>query len=174
MIITGIGSRNVSKGLFCFIYENGKQYADNGLHLRTGDAIGSDTAFINAWNDSCCKSFYVPNVNRIKSKYHILGNDKQFDEAKKLVESIRPHVKKLDDYSRYLHYRNAFQVLGLNLNQPSDMIVCYAEPVNSKSVRGGTNTAVQIAHKYNIPVYNLWYDEVKENFRDGSIMGLCL
>lgn len=173
MIITGIGSRNIPTSLFCFIRDNSQQYAGNGLHLRTGDAKGSDTAFSEGWNGNR-KDLFVPFKNRVKSNYHICGNQNQFAEAKKLVESIRPHVKKLDEYVRYLHYRNAFQVLGLDLNQPSDILICYAEPVNSKSVRGGTNTAVQIAHKFNIPVYNLWYEEHKEKFRNGSIMGLCL
>ena len=61
----------------------------------------------------------------------------------------------------------------MNLDTPSDVLVCYAEPKNSIHVKGGTNTAVQIAKMYNIPVYNLYYEEDIKKFIKMRIFGLC-
>ncbi len=60
----------------------------------------------------------------------------------------------------HLHVRNTFQVLGPNLDDPSDFVVCWtpdgAEKAEDTSeVTGGTGTAIRIASTYEIPVYNL-------------------
>ncbi|HET8687460.1 MAG TPA: hypothetical protein VFM18_12470, partial [Methanosarcina sp.] len=56
-----------------------------------------------------------------------------------------------------LHTRNMYQVLGKSLNEPSRFLVCYAEPT-LHGVKGGTNSAVVLAKRYNVKVYNLWLE----------------
>lgn len=58
-----------------------------------------------------------------------------------------------------LHTRNAYQPLGMNLDTPSETVVCYAEPVGKGGgVKGGTNTAVRIALNHAIRVINIYKD----------------
>lgn len=64
-----------------------------------------------------------------------------------------------------LHCRNAYQPLGEHLIEPSRFMLLYATPIGAThhtdkcKVKGGTNTAVQIAYRYNIPTINLWWPE---------------
>ena len=51
-----------------------------------------------------------------------------------------------------MHSRNCHQILGYDLQSPVDAVVCWTPDGN---VVGGTATAIRIALKYNIPVFNL-------------------
>jgi cell division GTPase FtsZ len=53
---------------------------------------------------------------------------------------------------RKLHARNAMIVLGKNLDDPVDFIICWT-PGGTGS--GGTGQALRIARAYGIPVYDL-------------------
>ncbi|ADM79865.1 hypothetical protein phiAS5_ORF0022 [Aeromonas phage phiAS5] len=86
-----------------------------------------------------------------------------FFEAEEMVKRILPHFEYLDFYSQWLHVRNAYQVLGRDLKTPSDMVICYAEERN-KIVQGGTRTAVTLAKRNGIPVFNLLHKQNMEKF----------
>ena len=62
--------------------------------------------------------------------------------------------------------RNAMQVLGPNLDDPSAFIVCWTPDASDGSKTspktGGTGQALRIAHEYKIPVYNLADDRYKK------------
>jgi len=61
------------------------------------------------------------------------------------------------------HSRNPYQVLGDDLKSPVDFVYTWAPPVGKNgNVKGGTATAVKLALENNIPVYNMYYDEVRE------------
>lgn len=61
------------------------------------------------------------------------------------------------------HSRNPYQVLGDDLKSPVDFVFTWAIPVGKNgNVKGGTGTAVKLALENNIPVYNLYYDEMRE------------
>jgi hypothetical protein len=47
-------------------------------------------------------------------------------------------------------------ILGKNLDEPVKFVVCWTP---GGKVVGGTGVAIQIAHKNNIPVINLFKDE---------------
>ena len=61
--------------------------------------------------------------------------------------------------------RNAFQVLGPDLRQPSVFVVCWApesrydDKGKIMSVNGGTGQAIRIAYDKNIEVFNLNVDK---------------
>lgn len=59
--------------------------------------------------------------------------------------------------------RNGYQVLGKDLNTPSEYLICYS---NGK---GGTQQAIRIAEDINInvPIFNLWwYDTPEKAIKD--------
>lgn len=63
-------------------------------------------------------------------------------------------AKPLSNGAKALHTRNVFQVLGKDLQTPSEFLVCYAEVDKHGIPKGGTRTAFVLAQKYNIPCFN--------------------
>ena len=59
--------------------------------------------------------------------------------------------------------RNAHQVLGLNLDLPSDFIVTYTE---NAAIKGGTAQALRMAKDLNIPVVNVGHNLPYEAFEE--------
>lgn len=70
-----------------------------------------------------------------------------------LASNIHPAWNKLSFGAKKLHTRNCFQCLGLDLSTPSRFLICWTEKGNKI---GGTRTAIVLAEKYNIPVFNLY------------------
>ena len=62
-----------------------------------------------------------------------------------------------------LHSRNAMQVLGFDLDDPVDFVLCWTPGGNKL---GGTATAIRIAEDHNVPVYNLGNPETLEWFKN--------
>lgn len=86
--------------------------------------------------------------------------------ARLIAADIHPVWDKLDQWSKALHARNIFQVLGQDLDLPTDLAVFYAEPKSGPFVAGGTNTAIQCAREHGIPLINLWYPETMIDFEE--------
>lgn len=103
-----------------------------------------------------------------------------YNEAVEIASTIHPAWNRLGRGAKALHARNVYQVLGLDLNTPSCplwglnevqqaqpascVLFCYAQPTKSRQgivtgVKGGTNTAVQLAMKHNITIYNFYLQE---------------
>ncbi len=103
-----------------------------------------------------------------------------YNEALNIASTIHPAWNRLGRGAKALHTRNVYQVLGLDLKTPScplcglngvqqaqpasKVLFCYAQPTKNKQgvitgVKGGTNTAVQLAMKHNIPIYNFYVPE---------------
>ena len=74
------------------------------------------------------------------------------DKALEIAASVHPAWDKCSWWAKQLHARNVYQVLGKDLNTPSDLLVCwtkYGEEV------GGTATAIKLAKLHNISVCNI-------------------
>ena len=63
--------------------------------------------------------------------------------------------------AKALHTRNVYQVLGKDLKSPSTFLLCWAPPTPD-GVKGGTNTAVQLAKKHGAEVINIFGYEYYE------------
>lgn len=156
MIYTGIGSRKCPKSIqyimTIFAYSLNET-------LRSGGADGADTAFEIG---SVSKEIYLPSKG-------FNGNDSnlivtEFDNFKDIydvAEAVHPKWSACDDYAKLLHTRNVCQVLGKDLNKPSDMLICWTtDGANNRtyypsSLTGGTATAIKLAGKFDIMVLNL-------------------
>jgi len=140
---TGVGSRKTPNVILKLMSEIATKLSGLDYMLRSGGAGGADSAFENGATLS--RIFYAnmatPNAMDIASKFH-------------------PAWERCSTYAKKLHGRNAFQVLGLDLNTPSSFLVCWtpdgACSDKDRSIRtGGTGTAISIADANNIPVFNL-------------------
>lgn len=137
--------------------------------LRSGNAEGADQAFERGVINSSypvLMDVYVPWESFITPLakpvcYKVVKEFPNFKEALEIARSVHPAWDRCSNGAKMLHARNAYQILGHNLNQPSIAVFYYAEPLSNGMVKGGTNTAVQIAKRWNIPTFNLYFPFVQ-------------
>lgn len=149
LIYTGIGSRETPPEIICRMKAIGQSLAVRGWTLRSGGAGGADSAF----EDGCdavngTKEIYLPwkKFNKKDGYYHLS------DQAFQLAEKIHPAWAACSDGARRLHARNTYQVLGASHDHPSKILICWTSDGVEK---GGTRTALILAHQYKIPIINL-------------------
>ncbi len=128
--------------------------------MRSGGAIGADSAFEQGCDSGRGKKeiFYASN-----NKGKIVTDKNVWEEAAKLAEGIHPAREKCNEYARKLHSRNCFQVMGGDLCSPVSLLICWTK--NGKA-SGGTATAINLALRNNIPVYNLFFDNTLQELRN--------
>lgn len=155
----GIGSRETPQEvlndmeLFAFL-------ASRHLLLRSGAAPGADTAFEKGCTKGAGASkIFLPwkNFNKSGSSLYQVH-----PTALALAENVHPHFKHMRRPVKLLIARNMHQVLGLSLNDPVEFVVCWTKDgceshqTYNPSKTGGTGSAIALASKCNIPVYNIF------------------
>lgn len=138
----GIGSRETPKHIQLLMTKIAETMETYGYTLRSGGAVGADKAFAKGTSQ---KEIYL----------HTDANEKS-DEFLKYHPA--PHT--LIGKAKKLISRNAFQVLGKDLNTPSSMVICWTPDgcdghMTRTTATGGTGQAITIAEAYDIPIYNL-------------------
>jgi hypothetical protein len=149
-LYTGVGGRKVPSNLLQLASGIGQSLAYKGYTLRSGAASGTDEYFeIGCDRGNGKKEIYLPSkgFNSHPSELY-----KVCDKALLLASEIHPAWNRLADYVKLLHARNCYQVLGRDLNTPSEFLVAATK---NGEVVGGTATAINLALKNDIPVYNI-------------------
>lgn len=163
---TGVGSRKTPEHILNIMRQIAIAKARLYETCRTGDAMGADQAFRDAASAASCmgnngESILNPHTDipdpPMPEVY--VANDAT-KEAMELVSKFHQAWNRCSTYAKRLHGRNAFQVLGRDLNTPSQHVICWTpDGCKSHATRsiktGGTGTAISIADHFNIPVYNL-------------------
>lgn len=157
MIITGIGSRETPKKILTEMKEIGKWCLSNNITVRSGHADGADWAFEEGAQERCIvylpwQGFNSQLISRAKSV--VVSSATKYD---KITDQFHPNPNALSKYARKLMNRNSCQVLGLNLDKPTNYIVCWTKDGNAS---GGTGQAIRIAQSYRIPILNMYFDEL--------------
>lgn len=142
---TGIGSRKTPQHVLNLMTRVANKLESLGYILRSGGAVGADSAFERG-------------VSNASHKQIFLASDST-PEAEQLASTIHPAWYRCSDYSRKLHGRNCFQVLGKDLKTKSLFVLCWTQDALPK---GGTATAIRLAQQNGIPVYNLANSKVYE------------
>lgn len=149
-IYTGIGSRKTPPDVLKQMTDIAEQLAKSGWLLRSGGADGADLAFeAGADKANGAKEIYLPwkGFNKSASKLYNPTAD-----AFILASTIHPAWDYMNYGPKKLHARNCHQVLGIDLNTPSNLLICWTE--GGKEI-GGTATAIKLARQHNIPIINL-------------------
>lgn len=160
-VYTGIGSRDVPEDVYKLLQALGRKLATRGYALRSGGAMGCDTAFYEGCKEvGGMSTIFVPwsGFNNLFGENIVSLSDMPQSlvyRAEWEARQIHPVFDRLTQGAKKLHTRNVFQALGEDLGKPSDFLVCYA-PVMGNTVRGGTKTAVELAKVYGVPVYNVF------------------
>ncbi len=82
----------------------------------------------------------------------IVRNKDLISETERIASEVHPAWDRCNEWARGMHSRNCHQILGYDLQSPVDAVICWTP---DGKIQGGTSTAIRIALKYNIPVFNL-------------------
>ena len=90
-------------------------------------------------------------------------NKDLISETERIASEIHPAWDRCNEWARGMHSRNCHQILGYDLQSPVDAVICWTP--NGK-IQGGTATAIRIAMKYDIPVFNLGVSDKESVLND--------
>lgn len=162
MIYTGIGARKTPGDILHAMVQVGEFMYNAGHTLRSGGAQGADRAFEIGADRSfglkrnaqerdplTLKEIYLPapGWNGNDSPLYNVGQD-----AERVASLFHPAWDRLSPFVRKLMGRNAYQMLGLDLDTPTNFVICWT--LNG-AVIGGTGLALRMATYYGIPVVNM-------------------
>lgn len=149
MIYTGIGARSTPKEVLNAFEYLGEELAKRNIILRSGGAEGADSAFEKGCDKiNGPKEIYLPWKNFNEKKDGIYQYE-FCEKAFSLAKQYHPNFDLLSKGGKALMARNSYQVLGLDLETPTNFIICYTE--NGKG-QGGTGQALRIAKEYGIKI----------------------
>lgn len=155
----GIGSRKTPTDVQQSMQQIAYQLGKKGYRLRSGGAIGADTAFMaGTIVANFPKTVYLPSFQFNGYQHNPLEGFldsttvSTWQEALDMVDKYHPAPDKLSSFARKLMARNAYQVLSTTLKDPVDFVICWTK--DGKLV-GGTAQAMKIAMDFGIPIYNL-------------------
>jgi hypothetical protein len=162
---TGVGSRETPVPILQLMHNVAYKLRNEDWILRSGGADGADTAFEQGAYTAVCHGnvvwyegsaeIYLPwrgFGDSDSSLYHESLPPSSVKKAVDIAKSIHPNWAACSSAARKLHARNVYQVLGKDCGTPSKFLVCWTEFGLRK---GGTRTAIVLAERYEVPVYNL-------------------
>lgn len=156
---TGVGSRQTPANVMTIMMRTALRLTDQGYALRSGGAVGADSAFEAGVTVAAAKEIYRPMGDRSKPGIHDYPAE-LWTEASQIAGSLHPAWHRCSGYAKGLHTRNVFQVLGQDLKTPSEFLLCWT-PDAAKSEAtctrdtGGTATAIRLADRQGIEILNL-------------------
>jgi len=159
---TGIGSRSTPSDILDLMTSVASRLAESGMILRSGGADGADTAFEEGVEDNEKKVIYLPWPgfnNRADAGNVTTYSDCHADLAK----ANHSAWGFLGRGARALHTRNVAQVLGHDCQTPSSFVICWTA---DGALVGGTATAIKIAYRNSIPVYNMFHEKARNAFSE--------
>lgn len=169
---TGVGSRATPEDILIEMRSIAETMSDKCYALRSGGAIGADSAFETGCrsSDNDFREIFIP-WNGFNTRYESLfniipDNGLNIDQAIKIAKSVHPFWDNLDPPARRLHTRNVFQVLGKDLRSHSMCVICWMKVSDNPYSRSGTSTAISIAERNNIPVFNLYNESDKNKLKE--------
>ncbi len=158
LYFTGVGSRKAPAAVLDQIRQLSIDLSSRGYTLRTGGADGCDIVFeIGSLSAGHPIELWLPWP---KFKKREDGGHFPTSVHESIARTLHPIFDKLPNYAKYLHSRNVGQVLGTDCDTPSEFLVCWtgdgAETEGEcTSKTGGTATAIKLAARNLIPVFNL-------------------
>jgi hypothetical protein len=153
---SGIGARATPPEVLSLMTRAAFALLKRGYVLRSGHAIGADSAFERGAGDAAQIFLPVPGWRGSASSFHLgtLGPE-IWGRAREIAAAHHPAFANLSRFVQDLHTRNVFQVLGPALDAPSEFVLCWTADGEAS---GGTGQALRIAATHGVPVYNLQRD----------------
>lgn len=149
----GIGARATPPEVLSLMTRAAFALLKRGYVLRSGHAIGADSAFERGAGDTAEIFLPVPGWRGSASALHkgTLGTDIR-GRARAIAAAHHPAFAGLSSFVQDLHTRSVFQVLGPGLDRPAEFVLCWTADGEAS---GGTGQAPRIAASHDVPVFNL-------------------
>ena len=155
----GIGSRSTPPDVLSLMEAIAIKFSALDYTLRSGHAPGADQAFERGAGGNA--EIYLPWPS---FEAGVPPHGKVFPmpdaSAYNVAAKYHPAWDRCSRGARMLHARNSHQVLGQNLDDPVEFVVCWSDGA------GGTEQALRIAADKNIPVDNLYDDATRALYSD--------
>lgn len=171
---TGVGSRETPDDILELMSKTAYKLASLGWTLRSGGAKGADSAFEEGSNKYYlgAKEIYLPydGFNKHWASHGqgniLVENPATLLTASIIASTIHPNwdavVNASNDFGFKAHSRNVFQVIGTDFSTPSKMLIAWTKLTKAGEPMGGTATAINLAKRYGVEVFNLNKPEDKE------------
>lgn len=152
----GIGSRQTPPHICTFFKNLASILEENDFVLRSGAADGADSAFESGIKNPDNKEIFLPWESFNNHSSNMFPNDECF----RIAEHFHPKWSKLSSGAKKLHARNIKQILGDDLDDPVDFVLCWT--IDGETI-GGTATAIKLAESLDVPVLNFGkYSEISD------------
>ena len=155
LIYAGIGSRKTPDEVLHQMGAIAIQLAESGWLLRSGHANGADMAFETGCTlANGAMEIFIPwyGFNGAPNGHPDYIRPKATQELADFSRQFHPAWDRCSDATKLMHMRNACQVLGLNGDNPVDLVICWTPRGNGS---GGTGQAIRIAQANDIPIFDL-------------------
>lgn len=96
----------------------------------------------------------------------IIKNPSLQKELDDLASSLHGNWSKYDNFTRGMHHRNCHQILGYQLDNPVKGVITWCDLDNFGNYMGGSRTALKLAERYRIPIFNLNTPDKKKVLAD--------
>ena len=152
-VYAGVGARRTPPAVLDSMRDMARELAARGWHLRTGGATEADSAFAHAV-PAGQRTVFVPwrGYNGWDAaKCRVLGAA-EIRTMRNAAAPYHPAWERCPGRVRDLHARNVAVVLGADMGQPVDAMVCWTD---RGRVSGGTGMAIRLARQQGLPVLNL-------------------
>ncbi len=168
-VYAGVGARRTPSAVLARMQDLARELAVRGWHLRTGGADGADSAFANA-TPTGQRTVFVPwrgyngwdaSANRGVPLCRVLGAD-EIRAMREAAAAHHPAWERCPERVRDLHARNVAVLLGADMGQAVDAMVCWTD---KGQVRGGTGMAIRVARHHGVPVLNLAEVDARQALR---------
>jgi len=168
-IYTGIGSRQTPPNILRKMKSLAGVLSLSGWTLRSGAAPGADSIFEEGCIGHGSKEIYLPwkKFNGSTSDLYYVS-----PEAIELAEEFYgPAFQFLKRPVKLLMARNMYQISGLNLDTPSQFVICWTQDgcacaAERSRKTGGTGQAIAYASSLKIPVFNLQREDAEDKLYD--------
>ncbi|QIG70670.1 hypothetical protein EVB91_114 [Rhizobium phage RHph_I1_18] len=157
----GIGSRETPRVVLDWMKRIAAAHRTWGWCLRSGGAGGADSAFykgmvLASQPGKLRAEIFLPfdgfNGYNVDNETFFTYNS----DAMKIAKQYHPAWDRCSPQARRFHARNVHQVLGIHLNLPVEVVICWTKDGEAS---GGTGQALRIAkdypHRKKIHIVNL-------------------
>lgn len=164
----GVGSRRTPEDVLDEMRRLGQVLASSHV-LSSGAAPGADEAFetgAKAAGGDCLIWLPWKGFNGHSSPLYGVTQ-----AALEMASKEHPAWDRLSQAAQKLHARNCNQILGQNLDEPVEFVLCWTpDGCESRKTRnrdtGGTASAIVLGEKHGIPVFNIKNDDSRARLVD--------
>ena len=159
-VYAGVGARKTPGPVLERMREMAADLAGRGWHLRTGGAKGADDAFARAVPAER-RTVFIPwrgynGWSAFEARALAAG---ELEALRAAAAAHHPAWQRCAPRVRDLHTRNVAILMGADMREPVNAMVCWTE---NGRVQGGTGMAIRLAQHYRIPVLNLAARDARE------------